>query len=403
MYKQRADLTFKDNLQRSRHGWVRLTPAYSVQIVAQILDLHPNIQSVLEPFSGTGTTGLVMAQRGLNCDLYDINPFLVWLARVKCSNYTPEQLKATSTLTNDIINRSQKLSEETPLWIPPINFIERWWAPSHLHALTKIFDSLHYFLPEACAEKDLLLIAFCRLVLKWSNAAFNHQSMSFKQPTQQLSLFADDENIYQTFRGDVQEIVLEASDWIEGTVQVHLADSQIFPNPSSEYDAIITSPPYVNRMSYIRELRPYMYWLGYLTEAREAGELDWQAIGGTWGIATSRLNTWRTENTTFKLPALDSLLKEIAQSSTVLSNYVEKYFVDIAEHLSNAYRQVKPSGSIYYIVGNSKFYNTLIPVEVLYADLMQQAGFENPKIEIIRKRNSKQELLEFLVSADKPR
>ncbi|WP_322490103.1 hypothetical protein [Chloroflexus sp.] len=37
---------------------------------------------------------------------------------------------------------------------------------------------------------------------------------------------------------------------------------------------VITSPPYPNRMSYIRELRPYMYWLGYLNNGRDAGELD---------------------------------------------------------------------------------------------------------------------------------
>ena len=35
-----------------------------------------------------------------------------------------------------------------------------------------------------------------------------------------------------------------------------------------------------------------MYWLGFLAEPKEAGELDWQAIGGTWGVATSRLAKW---------------------------------------------------------------------------------------------------------------
>lgn len=42
-----------------------------------------------------------------------------------------------------------------------------------------------------------------------------------------------------------------------------------------------TSPHYPNRISYIRELRPYMYWMKFLGEAREAGEMDWKAIGGT--------------------------------------------------------------------------------------------------------------------------
>ena len=49
--KQRADLTFKENLSRGRHGWLRLTPAYSVKVVGEILDEHPNFHRVLEPFS----------------------------------------------------------------------------------------------------------------------------------------------------------------------------------------------------------------------------------------------------------------------------------------------------------------------------------------------------------------
>ena len=32
-----------------------------------------------------------------------------------------------------------------------------------------------------------------------------------------------------------------------------------------------------------------------LNEAKEAGELDWLAIGGTWGIATSRLLSWQAQ------------------------------------------------------------------------------------------------------------
>ena len=35
-----------------------------------------------------------------------------------------------------------------------------------------------------------------------------------------------------------------------------------------------------------------MYWLKFLETGEEAGELDWKAIGGTWGSATSKLNTW---------------------------------------------------------------------------------------------------------------
>lgn len=35
--RQNADLTFKLNRHYGRHGWLRLTPAYSVKLVSEIL------------------------------------------------------------------------------------------------------------------------------------------------------------------------------------------------------------------------------------------------------------------------------------------------------------------------------------------------------------------------------
>ena len=35
--RQKAHLTFRGNAKRGRHGWLRLTPAYSLQVVNEIL------------------------------------------------------------------------------------------------------------------------------------------------------------------------------------------------------------------------------------------------------------------------------------------------------------------------------------------------------------------------------
>ena len=60
---------------------------------------------------------------------------------------------------------------------------------------------------------------------------------------------------------------------------------------------------------------------------------------------------------------------------------------------------LKPGARVHYIVGNSTFYGVLVPTERFYADLLQKAGFTDVGITVIRKRNSKTELLEFDVSA----
>ncbi|NDJ62709.1 MAG: hypothetical protein GYB67_16420 [Chloroflexi bacterium] len=403
MNKQRADLTFKDNLRKGRHGWVRLTPAYSVKLVHQILEEHPQIERILDPFSGTGTTGLVAGQRGLHCDLYDINPFLIWLARVKCDNYSVEQIDRTRANANIIVKLANENSSlEQALWIPPISNIERWWSQDRLLPLARIFHALNSVVPNPCREKNLLLIAFCRSLIQWSNAAFNHQSMSFANEDKQLRLFGAEEEIIQNFLAEVEMILGAASAYIPGNTQAFVADSKNGNlDQCQPYDAVITSPPYANRMSYIRELRPYMYWLGYLKKSRDAGELDWQAIGGTWGIATSKLKTWKPHDAYNDIPRLDPLIKEIARSSDVLSRYVHKYFNDISQHLESIHKRLAPQGKVFYVVGNSKFYDTLISVEEIYADLMSKYGFENINVQVIRKRNSKKELFEYIVSADK--
>ena len=54
---------------------------------------------------------------------------------------------------------------------------------------------------------------------------------------------------------------------------------------------------------------------------------------------------------------------------------------------------------IHYIVGNSTFYNVLLPAEKFYAVMLERLGFEGITCRAIRKRNSKKELFEFDVSA----
>jgi hypothetical protein len=401
MTKQRADLTYKDNLRRGRHGWVRLTPAYSVKIVHQILDEHPDIQYILEPFSGTGTTGLVAGQKGLKCDLYDINPFLIWLANVKCANYTEKQLEDTRSIAEEIVQMARSLDlEDDELWMPPISNIERWWAADRLLTLSRIYYSLNHILNDTGAEKNLLLVSFCRLIIQWSNAAFNHQSMSFKHEGKQKRLFDEEDEIFRVFLNDTNEILSGASETISGTVRTFNCDSRdLVLDNDVKYDAVITSPPYVNRMSYIRELRPYMFWLGYLEKARDAGELDWDAIGGTWGIATSRLNDWTPNGDSDNIPHLRPIVSKIAETSDVLSRYVHRYFVDMSRHFSSLRDVVAPGGQLFYIIGNSKFYDTVVPAEQIYADLMRSNGFGDVHIKKIRKRNSKKELFEYLVTA----
>ena len=413
--RRRAHLTFRGNVKTGRHGWLRLTPAYSLHVVNQILGETKRGERILDPFSGTGTTALASATFGIPADAVDINPFLVWLGNLKLHRFahgTGEDLEKTAQHISGGLKR-RRVRELG--WTPQIHQIEKWWDPETLAALSHLYSAI-----TACTEgddiRDLLKIAFGKAMIGTSNASFSHQSMSFKAKRpiddSQGKLFDDADlltprdKVFLQFNEAVAEIrETIASDVPAADGNVFLGDSRgleaALPK-ESKYTKVITSPPYPNRMSYIRELRPYMYWFGFLENGRQAGEMDWAAIGGTWGCATSNLSNWKPANGPIAYPRFDEIVRSISKDHELLGRYVHKYFDDIKLHLQSLRKVLAPGAQCFYIVGNSKFYETLLPVEEIYAALFEDAGFRGARWEVIRKRNSKKELFEYVVYAEAP-
>ena len=399
--RQRADFTYKFNAKTGRHGWLRLTPAYSLKIVEDLIVTHNKAKRIFDPFCGTATTALSAAYHGREGVTTDINPFLVWLGQAKTAMYSSAEVISTSAacaLAIDLVKR-QGIA---PVSSPPIHNIERWWNPKELGFLCSLKSAIMEVTKERSAERTLLMVSFCRTLMKLSNAAFNHQSMSFKADGQLKIDF--DMDMTGGFADDVHFVINGAIQNPVGKGQVLLGDSR---NPAAvvkgKFDLVITSPPYANRMSYIRELRPYMYWLDFLTNGRDAGELDWATIGGTWGIATSRLTDWERPMEQFKSKQLSNALDKISHADNkngiVLSKYVAKYFDDMWAHFRGLTPVLANGAEIHYIVGNSTFYGSLISTELLYAEMLKELGFHNIECRPIRKRNSKKELIEFDVTA----
>ena len=393
----RARFTFHGNVRETRYGWLRLTPAYSVHLVRELLDsrARPDLP-VLDPFCGTGTTLLTCAERGIACTTLDVNPFLVWLARAKTAKYSEKSVRAAEALITEM-GRAALGRSKAP-WLPALYQIEKWWAPPALHALGRAFATLK----ESDADKparDLAKLAFCRSLITSANVSFGHQSMSFAREAAAPSA----RRVSLALGEALTPIAKAARTPLPPSLRrVLLGDARSVADHTgkAQFGTVITSPPYVNRMSYVRELRPYMYWLGYLEQASDAGELDWQAIGGTWGSATSRVAVWQNKRKS-PLDELDALTAKISRESDVLGRYVAKYFFDMLLHVKSLSGIVASGGEVHYVVGNSKFFDVVVPVERLFADIFERSGFRDAQVTTLRKRTSKRELYEYLVSATK--
>jgi hypothetical protein len=396
---QRRELTFKHNILNGRHGWLRLTPAYGVKVVENLIEDASNDDIIVDPFSGTGTTGLVAAERGYDCDLYELNPFLVWFAEAKTRAYTSLDIEAALDFADGLKSEDfvQPLEES---WTPPMHNIDRWWSTRRLNVLAEVYKRMKNYESERSNEAiDLLRIAFCQTLIRWSNAAFNHQSMSFKQEKEQTLIEDEEKVVIDSFKQSCKRICEDAESPVSGRVRVFAHDSRQMDRAAGrDYTLLITSPPYPNRMSYIRELRPYMYWLGYLDNGRDSGEMDWKSIGGTWGIATSRLADWRPKGYLRKHDEILKTVKLISARSPLLANYIHKYFEDMYEHFRGLPSVLRDGATVNYVIGNSKFYDTIVPTESFYEAMMREHGIKHTETKVLRKRSSKKELLEYLVS-----
>jgi hypothetical protein len=220
--QRRDELSFRGNRAQTRYGWLRLTPAYSVHLVRELLQAHgAEAAPVLDPFCGTGTTALVCAEAGVTCDTTDINPFLLWLAAAKTRAYTADCI-AQAQAAAQAVDRAMRDERAPEHARPGLHRIEKWWDEPTQAALARGLAALRGCEAETgAAAADLLKLAFCRALIERSNASFGHQSMSFRkaQQAEPLDAGAQRDAAAAAFARAAASIAAAASSRVTGAVQ----------------------------------------------------------------------------------------------------------------------------------------------------------------------------------------
>ncbi|CVI65212.1 hypothetical protein BN3659_00091 [Alistipes sp. CHKCI003] len=82
-----------------------------------------------------------------------------------------------------------------------------------------------------------------------------------------------------------------------------------------------------------------------------------------------------------------------------MSQYVLKFFDDMYHHLSNLRQHLKEGADLNYILGNSSFYGNYVDTNEIIKEMLSKLGYSEANSIIIRKRNSRSHLYEYLISA----
>jgi hypothetical protein len=402
-------VTFKGKMGLPIHRWYRLTPSFSPALALDIAE-HFGLGTtdyVLDPFSGVGTVPLCMKYEGIPACSIELNPYLHFVSTVKTRIYTdlPDIARCFDDFVEMAEHEASGLQDEKRAseylathdnFIPPIHKPERWWSPANLAQLVAIRRSMLGF-EDTDGHVDLLRLGILGILIPVSNAKHNHVSLTFAdEPLPTV-------DVVDTLRRKL-DVMMEDLESVRGRpcsdVTVYAGNSKavdrVLPR-SPKASAVITSPPYPNRFSYARETRPHLFFFEFIEDAKSVGQLEIDAIGGTWGKATSVLMSGVEPINDVVGELLSRFTANVNGNGQLMANYVVKYFNNMFEHAEGISKVCRKHAKLAYVIGNSKFFDNPLPSDEILAGIFDHFGFSLDGISKMRRRQSKSGLYEAVV------
>jgi hypothetical protein len=410
-FRNRAvkDVTFQGKLCSPIHRWYRLTPSFSPRLatdLAEYFGLGAD-DLVLDPFSGVGTVPVCMKYAGIPTWAVELNPYLYFVSRVKTRTY--EDIDSIEAAFRRFLRRfgddatflpssqdAPKYLKDHREFLPRIHNPTRWWSPANLMQLVCLRKLAleHDAEPE---HSDLIRMAILAILVAVSNAKHNHVSLTFGQtPQPRLDIRCILEAKMREMVTDLREVAGSPRAEVEVFNGNSKSLCRVLPT-DRKASAVITSPPYPNRFSYARETRPHLFFFDFVETPAAVGDLETDAIGGTWGKATSVLARGVSPKNSIVRRILASHLEKVEEHGGLMASYVIKYFNDMFDHAAEVARVARRNCRLAYVIGNSKFFGNPLESDGIIAELFGQFGFQLERIDRMRKRQSKTGLHESVV------
>lgn len=404
--------TFLNGLANRVHRWFRLTPSFGPELVHEMIDRMDvgRDETILDPFAGAGTTLIEAKLEGRRSFGFEINPLLHFVNEA-CLDWSvcPKALRSELPRLERALRTAEGFSlsdlSKRGLEVPPIHNPHRWWRDDVLVDLLVLREAIDS--TEESGLRRLLRLAFAGvLVPDLTNVTLGKLQLHF------IDRSADEIDVWSTFERHARQIADDLSSLQatpgSGEARCFYQDSMRLDGFKAEKpaDAVITSPPYPNRYSYVWNTRPHLYMLGFMTTAKEASDLDKRTIGGTWGTATSELSKGIFEPINSAVgEVVQPISEQIRQQDGLMANYVMHYFNRLAAQIIEMEKAVSPSARLAYVVGNSWIKDVYVETDVMLGEIVERLGlgYKTTEVHRFRRRHSGKRLYESIVYSSKRR
>ena len=316
---------------------------------------------VLDPMCGSGTVPRAAVEAGLRCVGVDMDPLAVTMSRVWTTCLDPDRIRGDAAALVDRAEALPANGVERPWDSETRKFISYWFATKQEDALARLTTVLarHDGL-----TKEALQVALSRIIVSKEMMASLARDTSHSRPHKVAE--KNDFDVHAGFRRSAAMVARRLlPERIMGRADIRLGDARILDGISdNQFDLILTSPPYLNAIDYIRGHRLALVWMGHaMASLRE-----------TRGSSVGAERILPQSATT---PKISSYLTQ-AEGSTISSRHkgwIRRYAVDMKAVLKQAHRAVKPTGRVVMVLGNSFIRGTKVDNAGLIEALAMGSGF----------------------------
>lgn len=321
----------------------RMAPDLAIQALQNL----PVGSRVLDPMAGSGTVLRHAASQGHKAIGRDLDPLAVLMTRVWNTPFNSVKLQQQLHLVQQWVDELPA-SIELP-WIDRDEetraFVEYWFAKEQQEPLRRIayvLFNMECYNRTSDVELDILRVALSRIIITKNQGASLARDTSHSRP-HRVSLKSE-YDVWKGFERSVHRVqdILEQSP-PQGGVEIEVGDTRALDLENSSIDLVLTSPPYLNAIDYMRGHRMSLVWLGH-------------SLGNLRRIRSKSIGAERGPDLGSASSLFDEIREDMCGGSVLSTRHtamVTRYAEDIYWMMSELSRVITNKGQAILVVGNS--------------------------------------------------
>jgi len=368
------------------YRWYHFNHGFSRDLVWYLIDKFGlgSESNILDPFCGSGTTLLAAKEKAIPTIGIDILPLSAFVCNAKLQNYDTKKIRHKSQELKNLLNNSANCAASLP----------------RIPILRKVFDSgiLCNILAirnwiRRMKDKKMKYFFLTALLSIVEQVAHAKKDGGFLRIVRDKKI----PGIKKIITNRINEMLSDIEDNSNPRYNVKsealLGDARKICFPKASFDAIITSPPYLNRHDYTRV---YILELaiGFLESENEIKELRYRTLRSH--VEAKRLFKCDGYKEPIELKKIIITLKKRCLPNKQIIPMITGYFEDMYLALKEIARVVRQSGFVALVIGDVRYGGILIPVGEILVKIGNSLGLAHQETLIARMRgNSPQQMGKF--------